>query len=293
MLNMKKKPKRHFFKIIARMAYLFFVKPTDCGSLVKKSYDRISGSYDETWTNHMRGLTESLINRLNPSQGDSCIDLTCGTGFATSLIAERTKSIVVGVDRSEGMLAQAQKKHGRNCTFIQADILEYLQKQDASSVDLVTCCWGLGYSKPFTVLRQIKRILKPGGKVAIIDNSLFSLREIMYCSFLTFAEQPGKLRHLMRFRFLSNVLILRIMFRLINLKTSYSANGNKSYIAESGKTAINKLRATGAAAGFEYASSEEDEEEVFRRFAEIIEEKYMIQNEIAVTHRYLAGIAQK
>jgi len=140
----------------------------------------------------MRGLTESLINRLAPKKGNICIDLTCGTGFATNLIAEKTQNTVIGVDSSEGMLTQARKNYDHNCKFIQADILEYLKKRDSSSVDIVACCWGLGYSKPFAVLRQIKRILKLGGKVTIIDNSLFSLREIIYCSFLTFAEQPEK-----------------------------------------------------------------------------------------------------
>lgn len=290
---MNERPHRHFFNMIARSVYLFFVKPADCNVLVKKSYDRISDSYDETWTNHMRGLTESLISRLDPKQGDICIDLTCGTGFATNLIAEKTRNRVVGVDSSEGMLKQARNSYSDNCSFVQADILEYLKKQDPSSVDLVTCCWGLGYCKPFAVLRQIKRTLKPGGKVAIIDNSIFSLREIISCSFLTFAEQPEKLHNLMRFGFLPGSWVLCVMFRLLNLKVSYSANGSKSYTVESGKAAIDRLRATGAAAGFEYACDEEDEEQIFNRFAEIIEEKHMAENGIVVTHRYLAGIAQK
>jgi len=79
----------------------------------------------------------------------------------------------------------------------------------------------------------------------------------------------------------------------LSLKTSYSANGSKSYTVESGQAAIVRLRATGAAAGFEYASGKDDEEQIFKRFAEVIEEKYMRQNGITVTHRYLTGIAQK
>lgn len=277
----------------ARTAYLFFVKPADCDGLVKKSYDRISNTYDETWTGHMRNLTESLIDKLNPAKNSLSIDLTCGTGFATHLIAEKTKNTVIGVDNSEGMLTQARKNYSHHCDFIQVDILEYLKKQDSCSLDIITCCWGLGYSKPFAVLRQIKRILKPKGKVAIIDNSLFSLKEIMYCSFLTFAEQPEKLHNLMRFKFLPNSWMLRVMFRLLNLKVLCFDDGSKSYTVDSGQAAINRLRSTGAAAGFEYASDEESQEQIFKRFAEIIEERHMTQDGITVTHRYLAGIAQK
>jgi ubiquinone/menaquinone biosynthesis C-methylase UbiE len=287
------KERKHFFKMIVRSIYLFFVRPADCSGLVQKSYDRISDGYDETWTHHMRELTEGLIGRLDARQGDICIDLTCGTGFATNLLAVKSQNTVVGIDASEGMLTQARKNYGHNCDFVQADILEYLKRQKSSSVDIVTCCWGLGYCKPFAVLRQIKRVLKAGGKVAIIDNSIFSLKEIISSSFLTFAEQPEKLRNLMRFKFLPGSWMLRIMLRVLNLKVSYSASGSKSYTVESGREAIARLRATGAAAGFEHASDAEDEEQIFNRFAEIIEEKHMTEDGITITHRYLAGIAQR
>ncbi len=291
--DMREKHKKHIFKMAARIMYLFFIKPADCSSLVKRSYDRISDGYDEIWTNHMRDLTGLLISRLNPNTGDISLDLTCGTGFATNLIVQKTGAIVVGVDNSEGMITQARKNYGNSCKFVQADILKYLKKQPSCSVDTVTCCWGLGYSRPFAVLREIRRVLRKGGKVGIIDNSLFSLREVMYCSFLTFAEQPEKFVNLMRFRFLMNSWHLGLYCLLLGLKPKKLWGGEKSYSVENGKKAIEKLRATGGAAGFEYASNDEDSEEIFDRFAEILEEKYLRSDGITITHRYLAGIAVK
>ena len=276
-----------------RLAYLFFIKSNNCDNLVKKSYDRISTGYDQIWTNHMRDLTASLINRLDLKEADKAIDLTCGTGFATNLIAEKTNNKVTGVDKSDGMLSQACDNYGQSCNFINADILEHLRGLPNNSLDLVTCCWGLGYSKPFAVLREIKRILRPRGKVAIIDNSLFSIREAIYCSFLTFLEQPVKLVNLMRFRFLMGKWHLRLLFGMLNMKPLYLGSGSKSYTTASGQEAIARLRATGAAAGFEYATNLEDEDQIFQRFAEIIEDKYMKDNRITITHRYLAGIAEK
>lgn len=276
-----------------RTGYLLFVEPADDGELVKASYDRISGGYDEAWTGHMRHLTESLIEQAAPDRGAVCIDLTCGTGFATKLLAEKTDHVVVGVDNSPGMLAEARRNRGDQCRFVQADVLEHLKELEPCTADLITCCWGLCYMKPFSVLRQIKRVLKPGGKVAIIDNSLFSLREILYCSFLTFAEQPERLRNVMRFRFLPGPKTLGFMFRLLGLDTLWLDSGSKSHQVESGKAAISRLRATGAAAGFEYAANEEDADLIFQRFSEIVEERYLTEQGIAVTHRYLAGIGQK
>jgi len=277
----------------ARLLELLILKPNQSAHLVEKSYDRISSCYDQAWTNHMRNLSEQLIAELSIKQGDKALDLTCGTGFVTNLLSQKTATQVLGVDRSQGMLKQAHKKYGGNCKFIKSDILEFLKNTPAKSFDIVTCCWGLGYSKPFAVLRQVKRILKPKGKVAIIDNNLFSLAGVLYCSFLTFMEQPDKLANLMRFRFLTGKHHLSLWFRVLGFKPLCCRNGKKSYNAKNGTEAIDKLRATGAAAGFEYAANQEEEKEIFERFAEIIENKYMKENTIRITHRYLAGIAQK
>lgn len=285
----RKKPLRMFFRAMS----LFFSKGNQTDALVQKSYDRISSGYDETWTRHMRDLTEALIEQMDIKSGQMALDLTCGTGFVTGLIAERTGQKVIGVDRSEGMLCQGCGNYPDACEFIQADTLKYLKGLEDSSFDVITCCWGLGYLKPFSVLRQIKRVLKKGGKVGIIDNTIFSLREIMYCSLLTFMEQPEKLENLMKFRFLMGSRQMGLWYRMAGLRPVSLWGGSKSYQVDSGKAAIERLRATGGAAGFEYASKDADADEIFDRFSEILEQKYMKDGQLAVTHRYLGGIAIK
>ena len=284
--------RKHPFRMFARLAHLL-IQPNPASQFVEKSYDRISYGYDETWTNHMRDLTGQLIDQSAIQKSSTAVDLTCGTGYATNLLAQSAGTNVIGVDRSQGMLDQAEANYGQSCEFIKADILEYLNSLPSNSLDVVTCCWGLGYSKPFAVLRQIRRVLKPTGKVAIIDNSLFSLQEIMYCSFLTFMECPIKLENLMRFRFLTGSWQLGLWLRLAGMEPQYLANGKRIYHVDSGSQAIERLRATGAAAGFEYASNDEDSEDIFKRFAEIIEEKHMTDGQIPIIHRYLSGIATK
>ena len=290
---MSNKYQKHYFKMVARLFNLFFINKADCDNLVSQSYNRISDQYDQVWTNHMRDLTADMINRLDISPDSKTLDLTCGTGYATSLLAAKTNIAPIGVDRSTGMIEQARQNHGDKCNFVISDIIEFLKDQPSQSYDTITCCWGLGYSKPYKVVKQIKRILKPGGQVGIIDNSLFSLKEIMYCSFLTFTERPDKLQNLMRFKFLPGCNTLTTLYHLAGLKPKYKHNGSKSYYVNSGKEAVNRLRSTGAAAGFEYAASETDSDEIFSRFAEIIEQKYMKDGNIEVIHRFLTAIAIK
>ena len=241
----------------------------------------------------MRDLTEGLIERLDIRAGQKAVDLTCGTGFATNLLATRTKESVIGIDNSQGMIEEAKKSSDKSCNFIVSDVLDYLKDLPNESLDLITCCWGLGYSTPFAVLRQIKRVLKKGGKIGIIDNTLFSLREVLYCSFLSFMEQPDKLVNLMRFKFLMGRYHLWLYYRLLGFSPMQLWSGQKQYTVDSGKVAIERLQATGAAAGFEYAANDSDSEQIFKRFAEIIEEKHMKTDGITITHRYLAGIAKK
>ncbi|MCP4453403.1 MAG: methyltransferase domain-containing protein [Planctomycetes bacterium] len=278
-------------KMAGQLIRLGLCQANPAPDYVTRSYDRISDGYDQTWTHHMRDLSTDLVERLNPASGARALDLTCGTGFVTGLLAERTGQRCVGVDRSEGMIAQARATYGAHCDFVVQDILAYLRGCERDSFDVVTCAWGLGYSRPLSVLRSIRRVLKPGGRVAIIDNTLFSLNRVMVSSFLAFLEQPDTLKRVMRFRFLTGQTHLRLWFRLSGCHPQVLDAGQRSYSVTGGANAIARLRATGAAAGFEYACDPEDEEAVFKRFAEILEQRYGQQGEIAITHRYCVGIA--
>ena len=68
---------------------------------------------------------------------------------------------------------------------------------------------------------------------------------------------------------------------------------NKIDAVNNGEEAVSKLRATGAAAGFEHMVKPEDADEIYQRLAEIIELKLMKDNVITINHRYLAGIGKK
>jgi len=275
-----------------RAIRLLIAQEQSTDSLVQASYDRIAADYDLTWTNHMRGLAEPMLDTLAPQRDSRCLDLACGTGFVAGWLARHTAEEVIGVDASAGMLEIARTNYPK-VRFVKADAAEYVRTLPAHSLDVVTCCWGLGYTRPITVIRQASRILRPGARLAVIDNGLSSLAEVMWTSLLAFAETPESLVHAMRVRFLPAVWALTGLMRMAGLSVIWQDAGRKSYVVPDGQAAIDRLLATGAAAGFEFAACPQNKQGVFDRFAELLDDRYCNDEGVRITHRYLAAIGRK
>jgi ubiquinone/menaquinone biosynthesis C-methylase UbiE len=283
---------RHWLAFACRLIRLAGRPSEATSNLIRSSYDRIAGGYDEAWTDHMRSLSLELLDRLAPPPGARCLDLTCGTGFVTAELARRCGTRPIGVDASAGMLDVARRQNAA-CDFVAGDALEFLREQPAGSADIVACGWGLGYTRPWKVLGQMARVLRPGGRVAIIDNSLFSLWRVIWCATRTFAERPEALDHVMKVRFLPGSGTLAWLMRGRGLRVMHTADGSKSYAVGSGQEAIARLTATGAAAGFEFAARADLKDDIFSRFARNLERDARGPAGIAITHRYLAAIGPK
>ena len=277
--------RRKWVSLAARTTRLFWTQQQTTGQVVQSSYDNIAGGYDDAWTDHMRDLTDSMLDRLDVRPGDVAIDFTCGTGYLSGRLLARGAGSVVGVDASAGMVRTAGENYP-SAEFVCSDALEYLRSMPAGSVDVVTSGWGLGYCSPRAVIGQIRRVLRPGGRVAIIDNSLFSLAGVLWASFRAFAEYPDALQHVMKVQFLPHSIVLATLMRGAGLGVGARGDGARSYSVPDGQTALARLRATGAAAGFEFAASPELTQTVFDRFAEIIEAD-CAPGPVRIVHRYL------
>jgi len=261
-------------------------QPRRTADLVRASYDRLADGYDAAWTHHMRGRTVEMLDRLAPPAGADCIDLTTGTGFVAGELQHRAGGLVVGVDASDAMIRVARRTCPP-CHFICEDALDYLRRRPPASADVITCAWGLGYTRPALVLAQAARVLRPGGRIGITDNALTSLAEVLWVSLQAFAERPQALRHVMRVRFLPHSLALATLMRLSGLGVSARWDASQSYQAGDGRATLERLLSTGAAAGFEFAAREEDREAIFARFVELIDQR---GEPFTVTHRYLAAV---
>ena len=94
------------------------------------------------------------------------MDLGCGDGILTSLIADRLpQGEVVGIDASQGMIAVAVEKERRNLRFVLQDIncLDL-----AEEFDLVFSNAALHWVKDHhRLLQNIKRALRPEGQLRL------------------------------------------------------------------------------------------------------------------------------
>jgi ubiquinone/menaquinone biosynthesis C-methylase UbiE len=160
--------------VIAAAAYhaLVIAEGTYLGSrLVAILYDRVASRYDRI--KNLRYVHEScflgipLAERLQNVPAPTILDVATGTCrlplAVLPLIA--TGAVVVGVDRSGGMLrmgAQARTALGSNVGLVQADA-EALPMADAS-FDAVTCIEALEFFvRPGEALEEMRRVLRPGG----------------------------------------------------------------------------------------------------------------------------------
>jgi len=253
----------------------------------------ISGLYDEKWADHMNKFSKEMINRIKFPKSGKGIDLTCGTGYVTNLMAEKLIGEVIGVDISDEMLKIAKQKYGNKCQFVCCDVLEFLKKQPSESVNIVTCAWGLGFSKPYTIIKEISRVLKPNGQLAIIDNSLFTVYEVVFSGFSTIAEHPSSVINVMNVRWLLTKGSLIRRMRFSGLKILSSWKGNKIYYAKNEVDAINFLITTGTVAGYQFCIDKQYSEVIKQRFGEIFHKSYGTEKGLPIIHRYIAAIAQK
>ncbi|MCK4395583.1 class I SAM-dependent methyltransferase [candidate division WOR-3 bacterium] len=118
---------------------------------------------------HIFGLV--LKEFLNLSDNLKILDLGCGSGFFTRILAEQCKMDITGVNIDKKLLEGARKiakKEGLDIKYEVGDITNIKFKDN--SFDTVMCDIMLEIFKDFTKpLKEMKRVCKAGGIVAAIE----------------------------------------------------------------------------------------------------------------------------
>jgi demethylmenaquinone methyltransferase/2-methoxy-6-polyprenyl-1,4-benzoquinol methylase len=114
-----------------------------------------------------------LADRVAPGPDDTVLDVACGTGSIAAELVRRSGCTVVGLDRSEEMLAEARRSLaaaglvGR--VRLELGDAQRLAFEDAS-FDHVTGGYLLRYvDDPGATIAELARVLRPGGRLALVD----------------------------------------------------------------------------------------------------------------------------
>ena len=127
------------------------------------AYERMMGAWSKL-------AGEIFLDWLAPRPGLKWIDVGCGNGAFTALVAAYTAPAEIrGIDPSDGQLDYARLRGGTEMAeFVKGDAMA-LPFAD-NSLDLVTAAFGFRNLSNYAAgLVEIHRVLRPGGRIGILE----------------------------------------------------------------------------------------------------------------------------
>ena len=134
-----------------------------------QSFDQLAGWYGRFAELTGRQVHAWLWFRL-PARAGRAVDLGCGTGVHTRLLATRF-SEVLAVDISQPMLKQARAAGLRsNIRYEQRDLID-VGPEDDGRFDTVLSTFALHHLHDLeTALDHLGRLVRPGGQLLVVDD---------------------------------------------------------------------------------------------------------------------------
>ncbi len=139
----------------------------------KKRYNRFSYIYDLVEIPMENSLFKKWrTDLINPLKGN-ILEIGVGTGKNLSYYNKEAK--VIGIDLSPGMLSKAEERlkqlNRKNIKLMEMDA-QNLKFKD-NSFDYVICTFVLcSIPDPIKALEEMKRVVKPNGKILMIEHML-------------------------------------------------------------------------------------------------------------------------
>jgi anaerobic magnesium-protoporphyrin IX monomethyl ester cyclase len=138
--------------------------------LAKRHFHDRSQGYNKSsnWVGDEQ-LLNGIFKMSRAKADDVVLDIACGTGMVSKQFKGRVKE-VIGLDISEEMSAQAKPYLDRMII----SSVESIPLEDAS-VDICVCRQGLQFVNLHKAMREVMRVLKPGGRVVFCHLNAYGL----------------------------------------------------------------------------------------------------------------------
>jgi demethylmenaquinone methyltransferase/2-methoxy-6-polyprenyl-1,4-benzoquinol methylase len=147
---------------------------------VRRMFAAIAGHYDLNNRVHSLGRDQAwrrfAVKQAGVKPGDVCLDIACGTGDLTELLAASPAAKVLGIDFTPQMLDIAREKlrarpeSARSKTvYVEGDATNLVGIETASA-DVITIAFGIrNVTAPARAIAEFARVLRPGGRLVILE----------------------------------------------------------------------------------------------------------------------------
>ena len=136
---------------------------------VIEEYRRLAPHYDAKWSSYVEATTRETLARLDLRPSGRLLDVGCGTGDLLQRLSQRYPGAQLsGVDPVPEMLMIARRK-----LPLEVDLREGWAERlpfESGRFDVVVSCNAFHYIRePLAALREMGRVLAPGGRLVITD----------------------------------------------------------------------------------------------------------------------------
>ena len=118
----------------------------------------------------LRPLGDLGLEKVAPRAGERAVDVGCGCGATTVLLAERVGKTgkVLGVDVSERMLARARARTA-NMPWVDLELGDAAEKRFAGDADLMFSRFGsMFFADPLKAFTNLRTALRSGGRLCLV-----------------------------------------------------------------------------------------------------------------------------